>query len=94
MFNPPGVNEKDPIYYFMILMLQCAYFGPFPHKHMELSDAIRMEILEDVEGLVAQSGGRKEYGNTLTTDVSKETVTFLDNLMKLDREIDHQPGSF
>ncbi len=84
MFSPPGVDEKDEIYYVMILTLQCAYFGPFPRKYVELSDAITMGNLDGIEGLVAQRGGRKKYRNTLATNFSTETLSFLDKLMKLD----------
>ena len=84
MFSPPGVDEKDEIYHVMILMLQCAYFGPFPDKYMELSDAITMENLEGIEGLVAQRGGRRKYRNTLTVNINKEAMSFVDKLMKLD----------
>ena len=84
MFSPLEVDEKDEIYHVMILTLQCAYFGPFPDKYVELSDAITMQYLHGIEGLVAQRGGRKKYRNTLTTLFSKETMKFLDRLMKLD----------
>lgn len=84
MFSPPGVDEKDEIYRIMILMLQCAYFGPFPRKFIEHSDAITIGDLDGIEGLVTQRGGRRKYRNTLTTHISKETVGFLDKFMKLD----------
>ena len=84
MFSPPEVNEKDEIYPVMILTLQCAYFGPFPNKYVGLSDAITLTDLDGIEGLVTQSGGRRKYRNTLTTNISKETVNFLDKFMKLD----------
>lgn len=83
-FSPLGVDEKDEIYPVMILMLQCAYFGPFPSKYVELSDAISMRDLDGIEGLVTQGGGRKKYRNTLATKISRETVSFLDKLIKLD----------
>lgn len=38
MFSPLGLCEKDEIYRVLILMLQCAYHGPFPQKFGELSD--------------------------------------------------------
>ena len=53
MFSPPRVDKKDEIYHVIILMLQCAYFGPFPDKYIKLSDAITMENLEGIEGLIA-----------------------------------------
>ena len=84
MFSPPGVDEKDEIYHAMILRLQCAYFGPFPHKYVELSDALTMGDLDGIEGLVTQGGGRMKYRNTLATNISEETVRFLDKVMKLD----------
>ena len=84
MLSPSGVDEKDEMYYVMILMLQSAYFGPFPHKYVELSDAITTEDLDGIERLVTQQGGRKKYRNTLDTHISKDAVTFLDNVMKLD----------
>lgn len=84
MFSPPGVDAKDEIYHIMILTLQCAYFGPFPNKYVELSDAISMVDLNGIEELVAQRGGRSKYRNTLATNISKETVRFLDKFMKLD----------
>ena len=84
MFSPPEVDEKDEIYHVMILMLQCAYFGPFPNKYVELSDNLTIEDLDGIEGLVAQRGGRRRYRNTLATNMSKETVSFLDKIMKLD----------
>ena len=84
MFSPLGVDEKDEIYHTMILMLQCAYFGPFPNKYVELADDLTIEHLDGIEGLVAQRGGRRKYRNTLATNMSKETVNFLDKVMKLD----------
>lgn len=84
MFSPPEVDEKDEIYHVMILMLQCAYFGPFPNKYVELSDNITVGDLNGIEGLVTQRGGRRRYRNTLATNLSKETVSFLDKIMKLD----------
>ena len=70
MFSPPGVDEKDEIYHVMILTLQCAYFGPFLNIYVELSDAISMADLNDIEELVAQRGGRSKYRNTLATKIS------------------------
>lgn len=84
MFSPPGVDEKDEMCYVMILTLQCAYFGPFPRKYLELSDAITMGHLDGIEGLVTQRGGKRRYRNTLANNISEETVSFLDKLMKLD----------
>lgn len=84
MFSPPDVDEKNKIYHIMILTLQCAYFGPFPHKYVELLTAITMRDLDGIKGLVTQREGRRKYRNTLATNISKETVGFLDKLMKLD----------
>ena len=84
IFSPLEVDEKDEIYHVMILTLQCAYFGPFPDKYVELSDAITLEYLHSIEGLVTQRGGRRKYRKTLTTLFSKETMDFLDKFMKLD----------
>ena len=84
MFSPPEVDENEEIYHVMILMLQCAYFGPFPDKFVELSDNVTMEHLHGIEGLVTQRGGRWKYRNTLATYMSEETVSFLDKVMKLD----------
>lgn len=84
MFSPLEVDEKDELYHVMILMVQCAYFGPFPDKYVEISDAITMEYLHSIEGLVTQRGGRMKYRNTLTTLLSTETMDFLDKFMKLD----------
>ena len=84
MFSPLGVSEKDEIYHIMVLALQCAYFGPFPDKYVELSDAITMEHLHGIEELVAQRGGRIKYRNTLARHFCKETMEFLDRFMKLD----------
>ena len=84
MFSPLEMDEKDEIYHVMILMLQCAYFGPLPRSYMELSDDITMEHLNSIEGLVTQRGGRRRYRNTLMTMISKEAVAFLDTFMKLD----------
>lgn len=84
MFSPPGMDEKDEIYHVMVLTLQCAYFGPFPPKYVELSDAITMGDLDGIEGLVSQRGGRRKYRDTLASNISKETVSFLDKFMKLD----------
>ena len=84
MFSPIGVDEKDEIYHIMILMLQCAYFGPFPNKYVELADNLTIGHLDGIEGLVAQRGGRRIYRNTLATKTSKETVSFLDKVIKLD----------
>ena len=52
MFSPPEVDEKDEIYHVMILTLQCANFGPFPYKYVELSDDITTGDLDGIEGLV------------------------------------------
>lgn len=84
MFSPTEVDEKDEIYHLMILTLQCGYFGPFPNKYVELSDDITIGNLDGIEGLVIQRGGRRKYRNTLATNMTKETVSFLDKLMKLD----------
>lgn len=84
MFSPPGMDETDKIYHTMILMLQCAYFGPFPDKFVELAHDITIEDLNGIEGLVDQKEGRRRYRNTLTTYLSEETVVFLDKVMKLD----------
>ena len=84
MFCPPGVDEKDKIYYVIILTLQYAYFRPFPNKFVEFSDAITMGDLDGIEGLVTQRGGGRKYRNTLATNISEETVSFLDKFMKLD----------
>ena len=51
---------------------------------MELSDNITIGHLDGIEGLVTQRGGRRKYRNTLATNMSKETVSFLDKVMKLD----------
>lgn len=51
---------------------------------MELLDTITMQYLHGIEGLVTQRGGRRKYRNILTTLFSKETMDFLDRLMKLD----------
>lgn len=84
MFSPLGIDEKDEIYLVMILTLQCAYFGPFPDKFVELSDAVTTEYLHGIEGIVTQRGGRKIYKDTLTFHFDKETMNFLNRLMKLD----------
>ena len=84
MFSPPEVDEKDEIYDVMILMLQCAYFGSFSNKYVELSYNITIGGLDGIEGLVTQRGGRRKYRHTLATNTSKETVSFLDTVMKLD----------
>ena len=84
MFSPPKMNEKDELYEVMILTLQCAYFGPFPHKYVELSNAITMELLDRMKRFVTQRGDRRIHRNTLATYINKETVSFLDKLMKLD----------
>ena len=84
MFSPLGVDEKDEIYPVMVLTLQCAYFGPFPDKYVELSDTVTAEYLHGIEGLVTQKGGRRKYRNTLAIHFCKETMAFLDRLMKLD----------
>ena len=84
MFSPLGVSQQDEIYLVMVLTLQCAYFGPFPDKYVEISDAITMEHLHGIEGLVARRGGRIKYRNTLAGHFCKETMDFLDRLMKLD----------
>lgn len=84
VFSPIGVDEKDEIYHVMILMLQCAYFGPFPNRLVELSDNLTIGDLDGIEGLVTQRGGRRKYRNTLAANMSKETVSFLDKVMKLD----------
>ncbi|MCJ1396695.1 hypothetical protein MMC18_009587, partial [Xylographa bjoerkii] len=84
IFGPPAVDEKDEIYHVMILMLQCAYFGHFPNKDVQLSDYLTIGDLDGIEGLVTQRGGRRKYRNTLATNMSKETVRFLDKVMKLD----------
>ena len=68
----------------MILMLQCAYFGPFSKSFVELSDGITMGDLDGIEMLVAARGGRQKYRNTLTAYISDEAVSFLDKFMKLD----------
>jgi casein kinase II subunit alpha len=78
------MDEKDELYYVTILTLQCAYFGPFPHKYVELADAITKGHLDGIEVLVTQRGGRTIHRNTLATKISKEAVAFLDKLMKLD----------
>ncbi|KAL9022366.1 MAG: hypothetical protein Q9185_000481 [Variospora sp. 1 TL-2023] len=83
-FSPLGVDEKDELYDCMILTLQCAYFGPFPDRYIELSDDITKEHLDGIEGIVTQRGGRRKYRNTLNTRIGKEAVNFLDTLMKLD----------
>ena len=83
-FSPLDVDEKDEIYYVMILMLQCAYFGPFPNRYVGLSDAITTEALDGIEGLVALRGGRRKYRYTLTANISDKAVSFLDKFMKLD----------
>ena len=67
IYSPPGMDEKDKIYYVMVLTLQYTYFGPFPNKYVVLSDAVTMEHLHDIEGPVTQRGGRMKYRNTLTT---------------------------
>lgn len=83
-FSPLKIDEKDEIYLVTILMLQCAHFGPFPEKFVELSDDITMEHLYGIEGLVTQSGGRKIYKDTLAFHFDKETLDFLSRCMKLD----------
>ena len=83
-FSPLDVDEQDEIYHVMILMLQCAYFGPFPDKYVQFSDDLTSEYFQGIEGLVAQRGGRTRYRNTLRTLLSGETVDFLDGFMKLD----------
>jgi len=84
LFSPLGVDDKDEIYRVVILMLQCGYFGPFPRKFEGLSDDVEMEVLDGIEGLVTQNGGRRLFRNTLDNKISQEAVTFLDKVMKLD----------
>lgn len=84
MFSPLDMEEKDEFYLTMVLTLQCAYFGPFPHKYVELSNDITMEHLDGMEELVMHKGGRQIYRNTLAANISKEAIRFLDKLMKLD----------
>ena len=84
MFSPHEVDEKDEIYYAMIIMLQCAYSGPFPPKFLELSDFVTIDNLERIEGLVVQKGGRRKYRNILAANMSKEAVDFVSKVMKLD----------
>lgn len=84
MFNPPEMDEKDEIYHVMILTLQCVYLGLFLNKNVELSDHITTGKFDGIERLVIQRRGRNKYRNTLVTNMSKETVNFLDKLIKLD----------
>ena len=84
MFSPPGMDETDEIYHAVILILQCAYFGLFPDKYVELAENITVDDLNGIEGLVNRKGGRRRYRNTLTTYLSEETVDFLDKVMDLD----------
>ncbi|KAG8532468.1 uncharacterized protein KY384_002345 [Bacidia gigantensis] len=84
MFSPPELDEKDEMYTIMVLALQCAYFGPFPDKYVELAEQLTMEHLHSMEGYVTQRGGRRRHRHTLAVNMSKETITFLDKFMKLD----------
>lgn len=84
MFSPLDMEEDDEFYLPMVVTLQCAYFGPFPHKYVELSDDFTTENLDSIERLVMHKGGRRIYRNTLAANISKEAIRFLDKLMKLD----------
>ena len=94
MFSPLGMNEKDETYYIRTLMLQSAYFGPFPDKFVEFSDDLTKADLDEFEELVAHRGGRRKYRNTLAAQLSKETVAFLDKIMKLDPRDRPAPQEF
>ena len=68
----------------MVLTLQCAYFRPFPDKYVELSDTVTAEYLYGIKGLVTQKGGRRKYRNIFAIYFYKETMDFLNRLIKLD----------
>ena len=51
---------------------------------MELSDDLTQVDLDEFEELVARKGGRRKHRNTLAAHMSKETVAFLNKIMKLD----------
>ena len=72
MFSPPGMDEKDEIYHVTILTLQCAYFGPFPNKYVELADNLTIGDLDGIEGLVIHKGGRRIHRNTLAAKMNKD----------------------
>lgn len=84
MFSPLEVDEKGEMYHVLILTLEPAYFGPLPDKYVELADALTMEDHHGIERLVTLRGGRRIHRNTAAYHLSKETVDFLDRLMKLD----------
>ncbi|KAL9595433.1 MAG: hypothetical protein Q9219_006450 [cf. Caloplaca sp. 3 TL-2023] len=98
-FSALGIKEDEDIYDTIIFMLQSAYFGPFPTSYMELSDQMDMEVLDAIEGLVTQKGGRRRYRNTLAYRFTQQTVDFLHRVMRLDprdrpsaEEILYDPG--
>ena len=84
MFSPVEIDEEDEIYLVKILAHQCAFFGPLPDKFVELSDALTTEYLDNIERLVTGIGGRKIFKDTLALRFDKETLNFLNRLMKLD----------
>ena len=84
LFGPLGVDEKKHIYNTMIVRLQCAYFGSFPQKSLDLSEDVTSEELDGIEELVTKGGGRRRCRNTLAAYMCEEAVSFVDRLMKLD----------
>ena len=84
MFSPTDIDEEDETYLIRILTLQNAYFGPFPTSFTELDVDLTTEYLDALERFVTRQGGRKRYRNTLAFHMSKETVRFVDKIMKLD----------
>ena len=84
MFSPPGIEEDDETYVTTIVMLQTAFFGPFPSSFLELSDQVTKEVLDGLEELITIQGGRGKYTNTLLVHMRQDTLRFLDRIMKLD----------
>ena len=83
-FSPPDMDKKEETYLVHVLALQCAFFGPLPDKYVELAVDLTAEHLHSIEALVVQRGGRLKHRRTLSHWLNKETIDFLDDIMKLD----------
>ena len=94
VFDPPGIdppgtnspgNDRDgKTYRTLMIMLQTAFFGPFPNSFLELSDRVSKELLDTFEKGITNSGGRAKITSGVPMSMPKDALPFLNRMMKLD----------
>ena len=83
-FDPPGTDQDQKTYRTLMIMLQTAFFGPFPSSFLEISNKVSKELLDTFEKGIANSGGRAKITSGVLMSMPKDALQFLNRMMKLD----------